>query len=102
MKSAEPLAVQIGNAGMPLLGGGLAGWLQGKLRRLPKAAPRLNVVERISLAPRQSLALIEADGRLFLAATSHEGPASLYPLDPEAGVCGMRPPQCVRKARRVL
>jgi hypothetical protein len=30
-------------------------------------------VERIALAPRQSLALVEAEGRRFLVATSAEG-----------------------------
>ena len=102
MKGAEPLKLQIEDCGVPVQGGGLAGWLLGKLRRLPKAAPRLNVIERISLAPRQSLALIEADGRLFLVGTSQEGSASFYPLDPEAGNCGLRPPQSMQEKRRAL
>jgi hypothetical protein len=37
------------------------------------ARPRLELLERIALAPRQSLALVEAEGRRFLVATSPEG-----------------------------
>jgi hypothetical protein len=61
--------------------GGLAGWLLGKLRGARRPAPRLAVLERISLAPRQLLALVEADGRRFLVATSPEGTPAFYPLD---------------------
>jgi hypothetical protein len=50
-------------------GSGLAGW------------PRLALVERIALAPRQSLALVEAEGRRFLVATSPEGGPAFYALD---------------------
>jgi Flagellar biosynthesis protein, FliO len=67
--------------------GRLARWLIDKLRREPKPRPRLSLVERIPLAPRQSLVLIEAEGRRFLVATSQEGSPSFYPLDsgPEPG-----------------
>ncbi|MGD0630492.1 MAG: flagellar biosynthetic protein FliO [Terracidiphilus sp.] len=61
--------------------GGLAGWLLGKLRVARRPAPRLAVLERITLAPRQSLALVEADGRRFLVATSAEGTPAFYALD---------------------
>jgi len=61
--------------------GGLARWLMSRLRREPKARPRLSLLERIPLAPRQSLVLIEAEGRRFLVATSQEGSPSFYPLD---------------------
>jgi hypothetical protein len=54
----------------------LAKWL-GRRRR----EPRLALVERITLAPRQSLALIEAEGRRILVATSAEGGPAFYPLD---------------------
>ena len=68
---------------------GLAVWLLGKLRmRLSGArradgssAPRLALVERISIAPRQTLALIEAEGRRFLVASSEDGAAAFYPVD---------------------
>ena len=65
--------------------GGLAGWLLGRLRGVRRPAPRLAVLERISLAPRQSLALVEADGRRFLVATSAEGSPAFYPLDAPGG-----------------
>ena len=42
--------------------GGLAGWLLGKLRGNRRPAPRLALLERIALAPGQSLALVEAEG----------------------------------------
>ncbi len=61
--------------------GGLAGWLLGKLRRGQQGQRRLALVERIALAPRQSLALVEAEGRRFLVATSQDGAPSFYPLD---------------------
>jgi hypothetical protein len=60
---------------------GLAGWLLGKLRRESAPGPRLVLRERITLAPRQTLALIEAEGRRFLVATSPEGAPAFYALD---------------------
>jgi hypothetical protein len=65
--------------GMPL--GGLAGWLLKRLSGVRRSTARLAVVERISLAPRQSLALVEAEGRRFLVATSAEGTPAFYALD---------------------
>jgi len=61
--------------------GGLAGWLMAKLRSRPRAERRLALLERIALAPRQSLALVEAEGRRILVATSTEGGPAFYPLD---------------------
>jgi len=63
--------------------GGLGAWLLGKLRGSRRRAPRLALLERISLAPRQSLALIEAEGRRILVATSAEGGPAFYALDRE-------------------
>ncbi|MGD0892553.1 MAG: flagellar biosynthetic protein FliO [Terracidiphilus sp.] len=60
---------------------GLAGWLLDKLRHNTRPRPRLALLERITLAPRQSLALIEADGRRLLVATSPEGAPAFFPLD---------------------
>ncbi len=60
--------------------GGVAGWLWTRLRRNARPRPRLALVERIALGPRQSLALVEADGRRFLVATSAEGSPAFYPL----------------------
>jgi flagellar biogenesis protein FliO len=64
--------------------GGLAGWLLGRLRATRRSQSRLALLERIALAPRQSLALVEADGRRFLVATSPEGAPAFYALDGES------------------
>jgi flagellar biogenesis protein FliO len=61
--------------------GGLAGWLFRALQNQPKPKPSLNLLERISIAPRQSLVLIEAEGRRFLIATSAEGTPVFHPLN---------------------
>jgi flagellar biogenesis protein FliO len=61
--------------------GGIAGWLLARLRKDSQHQQRLELVERIALAPRQSLALVEADGRRFLVATSQDGAPAFYPLD---------------------
>jgi Flagellar biosynthesis protein, FliO len=63
--------------------GGLAGWLLERLRSSRRPSPRLALLERIALAPRQSLALVEAEGRRFLVATSPEGAPAFYALDGE-------------------
>jgi flagellar biogenesis protein FliO len=64
--------------------GGWAGWLLERWQGRRRAEPRLALVERITLAPRQSLALIEAEGRRILVATSAEGGPAFYPLDENA------------------
>jgi hypothetical protein len=61
--------------------GGIGGWLLSRLRGGGRARPRLALLERIALAPRQSLALVEAEGRRFLVATSAEGAPAFYALD---------------------
>ncbi len=58
-----------------------AAWLFQMMRCRAATPPRLALVERITLAPRQTLALVEAEGRRFLVATSPEGPPAFYPLD---------------------
>ena len=60
--------------------GGLAGWLLRALRRPANSQPRLALLERITIAPRQSLALVEAEGRRFLIATSAEGTPVFHAL----------------------
>lgn len=60
--------------------GGIGGWLLGRLQK-GRTQSRLEMIERIALAPRQSLALVEADGRRFLVATSHDGAPAFYALD---------------------
>lgn len=78
--------------------GGLAGFvlmpLVNKLRGVHRAPPRLEMLERISLAPHQSLALVQAEGRRFLVATSADGGPAFYPLDGE-------PRPALRRAPRV-
>jgi hypothetical protein len=60
---------------------GLGGWVLERLRGSGRPRPRLALIERIALAPKQSLALVEAEGRRFLVATSTEGSPVFYPLD---------------------
>ncbi len=62
--------------------GGLAGWLLQRLGARPRPRPTLALLERITLAPRQTLSLVEADGRRLLIATSAEGAPAFYSLDP--------------------
>ena len=76
-KKTEDLALEFSN-------GGLAGWLLGRFRRRPDTSPRLTLVERINLAPHQTLVLVEAEGRRLLVATSREGAPSFYSLDEHA------------------
>ena len=61
--------------------GGLAGWLLGRFRAGARSRPHLTLLERITLGPRQQLALVEAEGRRFLVATSAEGAPAFYALD---------------------
>jgi len=61
--------------------GGLAVWLLNRLKLTRRPQARLALIERIALAPRQSLALVEAEGRRFLVATSPEGAPAFYALD---------------------
>jgi len=77
---------QLGKNGQPekLKLGGLAGWLWARIHGESRARPGLTLLERITLAPRQSLALVEADGRRFLIATSAEGSPAFHALDTRA------------------
>lgn len=61
--------------------GGLAAWLLQRLGAKPRPRPRLALLERLTLAPRQTLSLVEADGRRLLIATSPEGTPAFYALD---------------------
>jgi len=69
------------NPGSTNPGFGLAGWLLNRLHVVRRPERRLAVLERISLAPRQTVALIEAEGRRFLVATSADGTPAFFPLD---------------------
>ena len=79
--------------------GGVAGWLLNRFRAGGNRRPRLELLERIALAPRQSLALVEAEGRRFLVATSPEGAPAFYALDERTSPARMRP--AARAAARV-
>jgi len=61
--------------------GGVTGWLLARFRRSPGTGPRLELVERIALGPRQWLSLVEAEGSRILVATSAEGGPAFYPLE---------------------
>lgn len=65
--------------------GGITGWLLARMRGARTGAPRLTLLERISLGPRQSLALVQAEDRCFLVATSAEGAPAFYALDSGPG-----------------
>jgi flagellar biogenesis protein FliO len=91
MKQVEEREMQKPGAAL----GGLSGWVLNRLRglnigRTRRKEPRLAVIERIALAPRQSLALVEAEGRRFLVATSPEGTPAFHAL--EGGRSGSRRP----------
>ena len=59
---------------------GLGAWLAARLRRGVKKEASLLLVGRISLAPRQTIALLEADGERLLVATSADGSPAFFPL----------------------
>jgi flagellar biogenesis protein FliO len=71
--------------------GGLAGWLLARVRPGARRQASLALLERITLGPRQSLALVEAEGRRILVASSAEGAPAFYALDQEAGRQSRRP-----------
>lgn len=64
----------------PATPGGLAGWLLARWRNRTRIQPRLELVERITLAPRQTLCLVEAEGQRILIASSPEGGPAFFPL----------------------
>lgn len=59
---------------------GLGEWVMNRLRHRAVTQRRLMVIERIHLAPRQTLALVEADGHKLLVATSGEGTSTFFQL----------------------
>ena len=85
---ANALSVEVGH-GQPAprvqfpLRTRLTAWLLRRFRRREFQHPRLALVERIILAPRQTLALIEADGQRVLVATSPEGAPAFFRLPPK-------------------
>jgi flagellar biogenesis protein FliO len=88
-------AIERTGAGKAMPGGWvgwLMRWLLPRLRGVGRRQPRLEVLERIALAPRQSLSLIEAEGRRFLVATSPEGAPAFYALDERIRPSGWKTP----------
>ena len=59
----------------------IVAWLLNRILHKTRAQPRLTVLERIALAPRHSLSLIEADGCKLLVATSQDGASAFYSFD---------------------
>jgi hypothetical protein len=68
----------------PLSLRGLCARLVARFGGMSRPRPRLALLERIALAPRHALVLVEAEGRRFLVATSPEGAAAFYALDGQA------------------
>ncbi len=60
---------------------GMGHWLLERMSRGRSVPPSLTLVERIALAPRQSLALVEVEGRRLLVATGPEGAPAFYALE---------------------
>jgi len=67
------------------LGSGLAEWLLRRIDASSAPAPHLSVLARIALSPRQSVALVEAEGVHLLVGTSADGPPCFFPLGASAG-----------------
>ena len=61
-------------------GGGLAGWVLQRLHASASSEKRLVVLERVTLAPKHALVLVQAEGRKFLVATSPEGTPAFLEL----------------------
>jgi hypothetical protein len=87
--------------------GGIAAWLMSRLQvgahAREQCKSRLALLDRISLAPRQSLALVEAEGRRFLVGTSPDGGPVFYALDgfsePARSTAAVAPPAKSRAIR---
>ncbi|HLY39882.1 MAG TPA: flagellar biosynthetic protein FliO [Terracidiphilus sp.] len=92
---------EAGEAGRTKKVGGLAGWLIDRLHRAPQEKRKLVLLEKMTLAPRQSLALIEAEGKRLLVATASEGAPVIYALDGSIGPQLPLRSAARRKARRI-
>jgi len=62
------------------LGSGLVAWMSRHLHAAAAPPPQLSILARIALGPRQSLALVEAEGVHVLVGTSADGPPSFFSL----------------------
>ena len=59
----------------------VAGWILGRLRHAQRADDRLKLIQRIQVAPKQGLALVEVEGRRLLLATGSDGAPAFFPLE---------------------
>jgi flagellar biogenesis protein FliO len=60
---------------------GVTAWLFERIHRRAGGRSRLAVVEKICLAPRQTLTLVEVDGERVLVGLSREGSPQFYRLN---------------------
>ena len=67
------------------LGSQLAAWLSRRLHASSAPPAQLSILARIALGPRQSLALVEAEGVHVLVGTSADGPPSFFSLAGDSG-----------------
>jgi len=76
---------------LPVLANGLAGKVQNWFRTRTGSANarRLRLVETLPLGPRRSVALIECDGRCFLAGMGGDGVTTLVPLATQGSIAQM-------------
>lgn len=81
---------------------GLAGWLFNKLRSGSSHSPELRVLDRVPLAPRQSLVLVETCGRRLLVATSAESAPAFFPLEASGQVQHDGNPKVSARRARML
>jgi len=75
------------------LGSGLAAWLSRRLHASAAPPPQLSILARIALGPRQSLALVEAEGVHVLVGTSADGTPSFFSLSGHSGRDAHRMPE---------
>jgi hypothetical protein len=61
--------------------GRILGWVLSRMARKAPSEERLRLVHRIALSPRQSITLVEVEGRRLLLATGSEGAPAFYALD---------------------
>jgi hypothetical protein len=60
---------------------GIIGRILTRFQSGARAQARLAILDRVTLAPRQALVLVEAEGRKLLVATSPDAAPTFYALD---------------------
>lgn len=86
--SSSLQAASVRNWPRRILEWAMVGLLRSWQRSTARPA-RLAVIERISLGPKQSLVLVEADGVRLLVATSGEAASAFFPLSSPASVASI-------------